>query len=170
MKRLSRSPNWINILFLTLTVFATVASAFAQTNAGIIRGTVKDPTGKVVPGVTVRLTNPINKYSQTNVTDREGVYQLIDVPFNRYKLTFDATGFGTTVQEIEIISNLVQQLDAQLKVGEIRQVVDVTPNDTLIDPEKTAPSVIIDRNQILNFPTGSPSRSTEEIIASAPGW
>ncbi|HSQ18897.1 MAG TPA: TonB-dependent receptor, partial [Blastocatellia bacterium] len=46
----------------------------------------------------------------------------------------------------------------------------VSAASELIEPEKTAPSTVLDRNWILRFPTSQPSRSAEAIIATVPGW
>jgi hypothetical protein len=142
----------------------------AQSNAGIIRGTVADKNNAVVAGAKVQLTNAVTRYSQTTTTDNQGAYRLIDVPFNDYLLTVEATGFETVTREVRVHSNLAQQLDVQPGVAGVRQEVSVTAERGLIEPEKTAPTTVIDRNLIQRFPTSQPSRSTEEIVATAPGW
>jgi TonB dependent receptor/Carboxypeptidase regulatory-like domain/TonB-dependent Receptor Plug Domain len=142
----------------------------AQTNVGIIRGTVTDQNGAAIKGAIVKLTNAITNYTQGAATDERGAYQLVDVPFNRYTLTVQAPGFEPSPREIVVRANLIQQIDLQLGVAAVRQTVEVNGTAELLDTEKTAPSVVIDRNRILTFPTSQPSRSTEEIIATAPGW
>ena len=158
---------WI-VLFL---LFGLSASGQAQSNAGIIRGTITDQAGAVVPGARVRLTNPLTGYSQEATTNREGGYQLIDVPFNNYTLVVEATGFERVVREVGIESNLVRQLSLQLGVAAVKQSVNVESEAReLLDRDKTTPSVVIDRNRINTFPTAQPSRSTEQLITTAPGW
>jgi outer membrane receptor protein involved in Fe transport len=142
----------------------------AQSNASIIRGIVTDKNNAVVAGATVQLINAVTRYSQTTTTDSQGAYRLIDVPFNDYLLTVEAKGFETTTREVKVHSNLAQQIDVQLGVAGVRQEVNVTAEPGLIEPEKTAPTTVIDRNLIQRFPTSQPSRSAEEIIATAPGW
>ena len=54
----------------TLILFGAVVSASAQGgNAGVIRGTVTDPSGAVIPGATVHLTNPGSGVDRSEVTD-----------------------------------------------------------------------------------------------------
>src|SRR5689334_13492349 len=141
----------------------------AQSNASIIRGVVTDKNNAVVAGAKVQLTNAVTRYAQTTTTDNQGAYRLIDVPFNNYLLTIEAAGFEAATREVSVRSNLAQRLDVQLGVAAVRQQVEVTTRG-LIEPEKTAPSTVIDRNFILRFPTAQPSRSAEEVIATAPGW
>ena len=147
-----------------------MAAAHAQSKSAAIRGTVTDPSGQVVLGATVRLTNAISNYAQSTATDDSGAYQLVDVPFNLYMLTVEARGFDVFTREVVVRSNLTHQLDVRLEVAPFRQQVSVVAGDELIDAEKTAPSIVIDSSRILESPTAQPSRSTEEIIATAPGW
>jgi hypothetical protein len=163
-----RSIN-LRLCVVAAVVLISLTNARAQSNVGVVRGTVRDQAGAVVGGATVRLANPLTGYEQTTVTDGAGAYRLVDVPFNRYTLTAEAKGFDAASREVVVRSNLAQELDVQLGVASVKQTVDVFSGN-LLEPEKTAPSVVIDRNRILTFPTSQPSRSTEEIVATAPGW
>ncbi|HEY6122086.1 MAG TPA: TonB-dependent receptor, partial [Pyrinomonadaceae bacterium] len=160
--------------FLTacaLTLFVMAVSSYSQSNVGVIRGRVTDQNGAGIQGVTVRLDNAIAKYEQIGHTDSGGTFQLIDVPFNRYLLTVEAVGFATTTDELVVRSNLVQQLDVKLSVNLVSASVNIaTTANSLLNPNKTTPSVVIDENRIRTFPTSEPSRSTEKLIATAPGW
>ncbi|MCI0486340.1 MAG: TonB-dependent receptor [Blastocatellia bacterium] len=155
---------------LTFASVALNAPVLAQSNAGMIRGAVTDQAGAAVSDATVRLTNSISDYSQMVQTSAQGAYQFLDVPFNRYRLTVESPGFDLATREVTVNSNLPQQLNIQLEVAPVRQQVEVQAATDLIDPEKTGPSVVVDRNRILRFPTSQPSRITEEIVATAPGW
>ena len=59
------------ILFL-LALVAMPLSAGAQTVMGTITGHIKDPSGGVLPGVTVTFTQPETGRKETAVTDAEG--------------------------------------------------------------------------------------------------
>ena len=157
-------------LALALGLSLLGAAAHAQTNAGFIRGTVIDPKGATIPNAVVRLNNSITNYTQTVETKSDGSYQLVDVPFNRYTLTVTAKGFEVSTQEVTVKSNLVERVDVNLGVATVRQVVTVDAGNDLLDVNRTAPATIIDRTRILSFPTSQPSRSTEKIVATAPGW
>lgn len=149
-----------------LTLFAV-----AQPNAGSVRGVVVDQSRAAVAGAVVRLTNPITGYSQIARTDSDGTCNLVDVPFNRYVLSVDAPGFEPATRDVTISARLPLQLEIELSVAGVSQQVDVhSEDDALLNPRRTGPSVIIDLNRIERFPTAQPSRSTEQLIATAPGW
>jgi hypothetical protein len=92
------------------------------------------------------------------------------VPFNVYKLTVQSGAFEAETRELSVRSNLAQQVDVQLGVAPVRQEVNVSASSELIEPDKTAPSTVLDRNWIMRFPTAQPSRSAMEIVATVPGW
>jgi outer membrane receptor protein involved in Fe transport len=158
---------------LCASIVATLTAAaicHAQSNAGIVRGVITDASGAAVGGAKVRLNNAITNYVQETVTDSQGAYRLVDVPFNDYKLSVETAGFETATEEVIVRSNLAKQVDVQLGVAPLRQQVTVSATRELIEPEKSASTTVIDQNRIQRFPTSQASRSTEKIVATAPGW
>ncbi|HEY3137980.1 MAG TPA: TonB-dependent receptor [Blastocatellia bacterium] len=155
------------VIFLLL---ALTANAYARSNTAIIRGTITDKTGAVVSGATVRLTNAITTYVQEATSDSQGGYRLVDVPLGDYTLTVETSGFEPSTRGVTVRTNLAQHIDVQLGVAPVSQTVNVSANNELLEPEKTAPTTVIDRNRILRFPTSQPSRSADELITTAPGW
>jgi len=153
-----------------VVLLAIGSTGRAQSNTAIIRGTVTDNTGAVVSGAKVRLANAITAFVQETASDGQGVYRLVDVPLGVYTLTVETSGFETSTRAVSIRTNLAQQIDVQLGVAPVRQEVDVSAINELLEPDKTAPTTVIDRNRILRLPTSQPSRSAEEVIAMAPGW
>ena len=109
----------LELYVAAVILLALTLSSSAQTSTAIIRGTVTDKTGAVVAGAKVRLANSITNYSQETVTDNQGAYRLIDVPFNEYRLTAESAGFEPATRDVVVRSNLLQQLDVQLGVAPV---------------------------------------------------
>ena len=63
---------------ISLVAFAALLSAyvFAQTGTSSLRGTVTDPKGAVIPGATVKISNPQTGYNRTVQSNSQGVYQF----------------------------------------------------------------------------------------------
>ena len=57
-------------------------------------GAVADPSGAVMPNLTVELRSPVTGYSQTAVTDGAGVYHFSNVPQSTYAVEVSAQGFA----------------------------------------------------------------------------
>src|SRR5437899_1381677 len=61
-----------------------------------LTGTVHDPSGAVLPGVTVEAASPaLIEKTQSATTDGSGQYRIIDLRPGTYSLTFTLAGFVT---------------------------------------------------------------------------
>src|SRR5688572_10919009 len=83
----SRCRSSMRRLALALFVVSSVpGAAWAQSG---IAGVVRDPSGAVLPGVTVEASSPaLIEKARTVVTDGGGVYLLNDLRPGEYRVTF----------------------------------------------------------------------------------
>src|SRR5437868_79123 len=65
--------------FLTVLLLLVAAPAWAQFDTAAVVGTVHDPSGSVVPGATVTMTNTATSVSASRTTNAEGVYEFVTV-------------------------------------------------------------------------------------------
>src|SRR5688572_28001167 len=108
-------------------------AAYAQT--GAIAGQARDTSGAALPGVLVEVTSPqlIEKVRSTT-TDGNGRYQITALPVGTYKVTFTLQGFNVSSREnIVLTSDFTAPVNGDMKVGDIKQVVDVTATTPLVD-------------------------------------
>ncbi len=81
----------MRILLLTLlSTFPVIASA---ATTGSISGTVMDPSGGVIPGVALSVTNPATGVQNKTMTDSKGFYSFPSLPVGHYDLKLEAKGF-----------------------------------------------------------------------------
>jgi len=66
---------------------------FSGQTAGKIRGVVADPTGAVLPGVSVTLVDAATGAKLTTSSDAQGVYNLPVLPIGQYAIEVTANGF-----------------------------------------------------------------------------
>ena len=90
VKRLA-TPRWLALLLLVL--FAP--TLLAQETTGGLQGTVKDPSGAVVPHARVVVTGTTLVGSKEVLTDSSGYYRFANLPPGLYVLTVTAEGFET---------------------------------------------------------------------------
>ena len=77
-------------VLLVVTLLAMAAPAAAQS---AIAGVVRDPSGAVLPGVTVEAASPaLIEGTRTAVTDSAGSYRIVDLRPGEYSVTFGLTG------------------------------------------------------------------------------
>lgn len=74
--------------FLAGLLIALASSVFvyAQTSRGTVSGIVKDPTGAVIPGAQVTLTNNDTSVTRTTVSNDEGFYRFDAVNLGNYSV------------------------------------------------------------------------------------
>ena len=104
-------------LFLApLLALLIPSAAFAQAS---ITGVVKDPSGAVLPGVTVEASSPaLIEKARSVVTDGTGQYRIVTLPPGTYSVTFTLAGFSTVRREgIELRGTFTAAVDAELRVG-----------------------------------------------------
>jgi hypothetical protein len=116
--------------FLSILVFSSAISLFAQDNASVV-GVVTDRTGAVVTEVQVTLTNTLTNESYTQTTDNSGVFRFAVVsPGTGYKITFSRDGFTTaSVSDITLAVAKTRTLNAKLSVGSKVETVQVSASD-----------------------------------------
>src|SRR5260370_33921142 len=99
----------------------------AQDTTGKIVGTVTDPSGDVVAGATVTATNTGTGTVRQASTDRQGHYQILELPIGRYEVAAEATGFSRILvaskNPLEI--NQTLRIDVMLEVGGVKDLVTV---------------------------------------------
>src|SRR5437870_2086682 len=98
-----------------VALFLIPASALAQ-NTGIA-GLVKDPSGAVIPGVTVEAASPaLIEKVRTVTTNAQGLYSIVDLRPGTYTVTFTLPGFTTVKREgIELTGSFTATVNAELK-------------------------------------------------------
>jgi len=69
-----------------------VAAALGQETTGGVQGTVKDPSGAVVPKASVELTGSALVGSKKLETDSRGYYRFANLPPGTYVLAGDGGG------------------------------------------------------------------------------
>ena len=88
----------------SVLVLSIVCTPFAgaQSGPGSISGVVRDSSGGVLPGVTVKVSRgPVSPGGET-VTDGDGVYRLSPLPAGSYRVEAALDGFETSVRPVDI--------------------------------------------------------------------
>src|SRR6476469_9206855 len=120
-----------------LLLFVTgIVRSYGQIATADLVGTVRDPSGSVLIGATVTLTNIDTGLPRSTRTDEAGTYTLTNLSAGRYTLDTEMAGFKH--KKIEgIVLRVAQKtrMDVDLQVGEVSEVVDVVGAAPLVDTE-----------------------------------
>jgi hypothetical protein len=144
------------------------AAAAAQFDTAAVLGTVRDPQGGVVPGVTMTLTNVNTGITQTAITDSDGTYQFPNVRIGTYTIKAELQGFSAAVAEnINVTVNARLRVDLDLRVGSVDENIVVTGTTPVLESESSDRGQVIGREQIVNLPLNG--RNYADLALLAPG-
>src|SRR5262249_43215389 len=109
---------WIEgVVMFAVVVLLGAASASAQSSQGRLTGTVTDPKGAILPGVTVTVTSPSLIGVQSTVTQPDGKFMFPALPTGVYRLVFDLSGFQKLTRDnVQVVLGQTLSVDAQLPV------------------------------------------------------
>lgn len=161
-----------HIYTIALLLFAlplVCSSASAQTRIGTIQGTIKDPNGALISGASVTLTQTVTGYQQSAQTDAQGIFKLVNIPFNSYLVRAEAAGFQATEQHVDLESAVPFNLEIKLAVGAATETVTVEADADHAEHDKISTDTDITQSLIEHQAGAAPSRGIEAIVASAPG-
>ena len=151
-----------------MTLAALSASAQSG-NAGAVRGTVTDPSGAVIPGATVHLTNASSGLDRTATTEETGQFIFANTPFNPYRIRVSANGFATLSQNCEIRSVVGISLKLVLQIASADQTVTVEAGGDLVENDPTF-HTDVDRDLFTKVPMESESSSLSSLVTeTTPG-
>jgi hypothetical protein len=138
---------------IVILLFSLAAAAPAQTTFATVTGMVTDPTGAVVPDVTVSVTNVATGIESRTVSNTEGVYTIAQLREGVYTLRASKTGFREfVVQEIHLLARDYRRIDVRLVVGPVDTVIEVTGGVTLIETETARISDTKDFAELRDLP------------------
>src|SRR5581483_9848383 len=121
-------------------VFAGVTTtANAQVIFGSIAGTITDPGGLALRGVTVSVESPALQVPQlVRLSEADGEYRVTDLPPGIYKVIYELTGFTTVVRsEIRITGGFNARLNVTLPLATFEQNITVNAQSPLVDVVST---------------------------------
>jgi hypothetical protein len=163
-------------LSVALVVVLSVITVAAQSDRGIIAGSVVDSTGAAIndASVTIRGTDTGALY-QTKTT-AEGLYRIADIRIGRYDVTVGAPGFKNAVRTgVEIQISTTTALNITLEPGSVSEQVTVSADAPTLQTESSDVGTVVGDKQIHDLPlslnaTGqSFVRSPETFIFLTPG-
>ena len=138
------------VLFLTALA---VGSLHAQVDTGSITGTVTDPSGAVVSGAKVTLTNEGTGASLSTETGADGVYNFSPVRIGTYNLEASAAGFKKIVQTHVVVDVSARVLENfKLQTGAVTESIEVTSAAPVLQSQDASVGQVVDQRSVNNLP------------------
>src|SRR5437764_9613429 len=150
-------------------VMVTISFAFiacSQVERASIVGTLRDPSGSVVPGVTVRVINEGTNTTTTLTTDAAGEYSASNLTPGKYTIEAEKSGFTRRVyRNFAVQVAQVARLDITLEVGAVEQTVEVTTQAPLLQTENASVGQVISEKPIAELPLTGRNFAQRAVLA-----
>ena len=156
-------------LLAVLVIAAAIApSLMAQSLvSGDLTGTVTDPSGAVVSGATVTLTNSGTGATRTTTTNANGAYRFSLVPPGSYNVSVTAQGFSKADATVTVNVGQATIGDLKMAIGTSSQTVEVTSSAPLVQADNADLSTNFNQTLIANQPNGG--NDITYVAQTAPG-
>jgi hypothetical protein len=146
--------RWSSCLFITVcALFLLLAPVYAQKITGTISGVVTDPSGAVVPGATVEITNVSTAQGRTAITNDMGEYTAPDLPNGVYRITVKQANFKEgVVQNVELHVSSTALVNVQLAMGNTSEKVTVEANTIQVQTDSAQLGEVVEGGQVRDLP------------------
>jgi hypothetical protein len=166
LARAVRKFSVSHLVVLALLVFGAAFLTCAQ--EATIVGTVTDPSGAIVPNVTITITNVKTGAIRTLTTNDVGQYVAPGLPIGTYDLKAEASGFKLEESK-GIVLNVNDRIrvDFQMKMGTKAETVSVESNAVQVQADSSEISSLSSGTQMSELSTNG--RSIYTYVVLTPG-
>ena len=136
-----------------LVVLCVCAGLWAQTDRGVITGTVKDASGAVVPGaqVTAVQTGTNARFRASSTTS--GDFTVPSLPVGTYRIRIENTGFKTYIADNVVVgAGSTVLVNASLEVGTSQQTIEVSAVAQMLQAESARVSTEVSNRLVDDLP------------------
>jgi hypothetical protein len=152
------------VLFLGLLASPTPA----QIGSSGISGTVTDPTGAVIPGAKVTITNQATNVSYSATTNSAGAWAFLSLPIGMYTVVVEATGFKTVSSKDNVIElGHAGTVDIKMEVGQKSDVVSVESSYEKLESSSAKIGNVVEQKAIESLPLNG--RNPLSLMTLEPG-
>ncbi|MGA8872065.1 MAG: carboxypeptidase regulatory-like domain-containing protein [Candidatus Acidiferrales bacterium] len=158
---------WASVAICLLCALVSQAAT-----SGSISGTVKDPSGAVLPGVALTLKNTSLGTPYKTTSDANGYYSFPNLPVGAYDLTLALPGFKT-MQKSGIVVDMDSALQINISMELAAQSQSVVVNSTVAAEQVQVETVathlgeVVSDTQMTALPLNG--RSYTDLLAIQPG-
>ncbi len=137
---------------LVVLSFSTALMAQTTVAQGSIQGTVTDPTGAVVSGAKITITNKATGQVATTSSTSSGTYNSGGLIPGDYVVRVEARGFKTTQLPVVVQVAVTASGNVKLEVGQESTVVEVQGSAVSVNTEQATVQGVLTADQIDKLP------------------
>lgn len=152
-----------------LTLSTVPAPLFAQTTVGTgsIVGTVRDPTGAVISGATVTITNVDRRQVTELTTNSSGLFNSGALVPGDYKILISAKSFTSAETTVTVLLGNTATANVNLQIGSEKEVIEVQGSGLQVNTEQPTVQGVLNEQQIEDLPING--RNFQDLAQLEPG-
>jgi hypothetical protein len=155
-----------HLIALLIIVFVIgVIPLAAQTSS--LQGVISDPSGALVPGAIITITNTETSVSRQELSDDSGAYRFLQVLPGPYKVEVQLPGFKTKVSQVLLQVGKPETLNLEMAVGQAADVVSVVAETTTVNTENATVGNPFTEKQVIELPLQT--RNVVALLSQEPG-
>jgi len=155
-----------SLSFCLAALLALQAGIWAGTT-GSISGTITDPSGSVIPGAALTVTNNSQGIRTKTVSDAKGVFAFPSLPVGQYTLLAEAQGFRPQRRSLTIDVDSVVKVDLSLSLAERIDEVTVSESEVRVEAASTQLGEVVSGRSMTAVALNG--RSFTDLLALQPG-
>ncbi len=156
----------LSCLAIGVLLISTWAVGQGGGNAAIT-GTVTDPSGAVIAGAKVTVTQQSTGVKRTAAANGSGQFNVPSLPPSTYLVSVEAKSFKTYVQQdLNLLADQIVSLQVQLQIGQASESITVEANAVTINTVTPVISQVIEQARVLELPLNG-RNAADLTLASA---
>lgn len=153
--------------WMPVCILSAVTIAFGQNATTSLRGVIKDPSGALVSGATITLTDNATGKTYSTTAGSTGLYEFPQIFPAKYTIKATAMGFGDQSKIAELLVNQPATIDFTLTVQSTSVTVDVTAAAQTLNTADASLGNSADNAEIQALP--SETRNVPDLLSLQPG-
>lgn len=129
------------VSMVVLVALALIAGPGAAQTFSTFSGSVFDSTNRVVPKVTLTLTNLRSRATHTIQTDENGRFEFVGLPAGEYTFEAKATGFAILTGTMTVAGATIER-DLALEIGSLEETITVATAPNAPNVERRSVNVV----------------------------
>ncbi len=150
----------------TAGVFCGVAAA--QSVSSTVTGKISDPSGAVVTGASIAVSNVDTGLTRTTESNEQGTYVVPLLPPGKYRIAVQKQGFRPVTQTgVELEVNQAARVDLVLELGTLQEQVTVQAEATAVNTYEVQLGALVDSRRVTDLPLNG--RNVYGLFSILPG-
>src|SRR5947207_688696 len=155
--------------FISGALLFLFAASLQATIFGSVRGTVRDPNGRALPGMRVTLGDTSSSRTRSTVTDASGTFRFAAVPIGAYRLAAVGNQLASSAVAVDVGSGAAVNVTLTVIPPSAAENITVIGAAPVVDVRSPTTQTAVARRDIVETPGAERSNSAAMITQFVPG-